>query len=156
MEAIEAVHRFLSDRGYRSVSLSRTAVGHLQTAGKINGRDARLLIDTGASVTVVDRESAERLELTTTSAAGSARGHAECGLSESTVESADLHELTLETVRLHGIEAKVLDLSSVNGQLEKAGANRIDGILGADLLEEHGAIIGYAERTLYLRAPALS
>jgi clan AA aspartic protease (TIGR02281 family) len=154
IESIDAVHRFLSDRGYCSVSLSRTAVGHLQTLGTINGRNASLLIDTGASATIVDKESAERLELTTAPTSGSARGYAECGLSETAVYSTSLDELALETVRLLGVDAKVLDLSSVNGQLEGAGADRIDGILGADLLEEYGAIIEYAERKLYIRDSA--
>lgn len=151
MESVDTVDRYLDDAGYRAVSLSRTALGHLQTKGSINGQDAVLLIDTGASATIVARESAARLELAPTPTPDTAMGHAECGLSESAVESASVEELTFGTVRLQGIEAKVVDLAPLNGQLEEAGANRIDGILGADLLEEYGAIIGYAERRLYLR-----
>lgn len=151
MESTDTMDRYLNDRGYRPVALSRTAVGHLQTVGSINGQDAWLLIDTGASATIVDRQSAARLELVPTPTPHTATGQGECGLSESAVDSASVDELALGTVRLQEVEAKVLDLSSVNGRLEEAGANRIDGILGADLLEEHGAIIRFAERRLYLR-----
>lgn len=38
--------------------------GHYRITGRINGRDVTFLIDTGASVTVIDRAEADRLGLT--------------------------------------------------------------------------------------------
>src|SRR5262249_56802571 len=55
---------FLRGAGFRRVPLSRTGVGHFQTAGQLNGRAVTVLIDTGAASTVFSLELARELSLT--------------------------------------------------------------------------------------------
>ena len=65
---------FLRARGFTVVPLSINAVGHFELVAHVNGQAARLLLDTGASHTVVATPSAERLGLRTTPAAERAGG----------------------------------------------------------------------------------
>jgi clan AA aspartic protease (TIGR02281 family) len=55
---------FLLRAGFRQVPLSRTGVGHFQTAGQLNGRTVAVRIDTGAASTVFNLALAQALGLT--------------------------------------------------------------------------------------------
>ena len=57
------LHEFLSSRGYVSLLLQKTIVGHFEAHVLVNGKKARFLIDTGASNTVVDHKSAAQYTL---------------------------------------------------------------------------------------------
>jgi hypothetical protein len=45
-----------------------------------------------------------------------------------------------------------VDLSQINEQLEQAGAEAIDGLVGADVLAATEALIEYSHPQLWLRA----
>ena len=57
------LNEFLSSRGYAPVPMRKTTVGHFEIEVQINNNEARFLIDTGASNTVVDQKSANRFSL---------------------------------------------------------------------------------------------
>lgn len=141
----------LEAEGYAAVKLARSKLGQLEVAAEINGNSARLVIDTGASKTVLDSTSAAALGVEPTrQGEDSAMG---CGLGETGVaaQPARLASLQLEQVDLGELDVSLVDMSHVNAGLAKAGAARIDGVLGADVLIEREAIIRYASQTLHLR-----
>ncbi len=137
----------LEQQGYTSLPLVRTSVGQLGVDALVNGSMAKFLVDTGASATVIDRASAQRWGLDLDECAEAAVGCMVPGGMAMT----KLDELRIASVRFIDFEVAVVDLSHVNAGLEQKGADRIDGVIGADIMDEREAVIAYAQRTLHLK-----
>ena len=122
---------------------------HLLVDAALNGRPARMLVDTGASRTVFDRERIQQFipdgvflpaEKTSTGlGTDSMEGHT------TTVETFQVGDLVLESV-----EVVVLDLAHVNSSYGLIGLDAIDGVLGSDMLVKHNAVIDYGKKELVL------
>lgn len=142
---------FLLSRGYWRVPLTRSDVGHFHTAGTLNGHPVEVLVDTGASCTVVSLSLIQALGLQTErldSEAGGAGG----ALEQFRVEGADL--------RLGGFVPRLagpvgLDFEQVNAPLRAQGSAEVDVILGVDVFDAHAAVIDYSSLSLFLRAAAV-
>ncbi len=123
---------------------------HLAVAGKIGKKKVNLIIDTGASQTVFDKnriaqfighdvfEKAESLS---------------SGLGTNTMES---HMVTIPDFKIGELEfpnekMMLLDLSHVNQSYEMMKKKPIDGVLGGDILSHYKAIIDYDKRTITFR-----
>ena len=122
---------------------------HIFTEAMINGKAARILIDTGASRTVFDagriksfllkdNHSFEKIDKLST------------GLGTNTMES---HSVVLEAFSLGetlftGYTAVVLDLEHVNQSYQMLGYPEIDGVLGGDLLHDLKATIDYRKKEI--------
>ena len=130
------------------VELDRDAVGLLCIAARINGAEAILLIDSGATHIILDRESIKRRGLR----AVEAPNDQVAGLGTFAAPTAGTArvELELGTLSLQDVELMVVDLQEVCRARLDQGACAIDGILGADLLTEHGAAIVFSEPALYI------
>jgi hypothetical protein len=142
------LHEFLSRQGYRRIPLERSGVGHFHTHGSIGDATLNVLVDTGASSTLIHRPLAERLGLSLRSHHQTGGGAGGAGLEISVVEGG---ELRLEGIspRVHALFA--MDLSHVNEALSVRGEPAVDAVLGADVLEHHAAVIDYGSASLYLR-----
>lgn len=122
---------------------------HLIISAMINDKPANLLVDTGASRTVFDKEKIlqyigehefeEHDKLSTG-----------LGTDSMPTSSASLARLTLGKIMVKDFQAILLDLSHVNASYEKMGFLMIDGVLGSDLLHKHKAEINYHKLTLKL------
>jgi predicted aspartyl protease len=122
---------------------------HLLTTILINGKNALLIIDTGASRSVFDETRiidfighsnlAEHDKLST-------------GLGTNTMTSKKvmLETLDLKGLILNNYEATLLNLHHVNESYQKIGLAPIDGILGGDILMDYNAVIDYKNATLTL------
>ncbi len=147
MKPLNPLNEFLEQLGYVSVPLRRTPVGHLELDATVNGKPARLLVDTGASATVINKTSAERWGLECHDDPGKAIG---CGFS-APAEKARLDELKLAHLEIEDVDVAVVDLSQINAGLEQAKAQPIDGIIGSKLMIDRNGIVEYATDTLHLR-----
>ena len=152
MKPLNPLNEFLEQLGYVSVPLRRTPVGHLELDATVNGQPARLLVDTGASATVINKTSAERWGLECHDDPGQAIG---CGFA-APCEMARLEELKLADLEIGDVDVAVVDLSQINTGLEQAKAEPIDGIIGSNLMIERNGIIEYASDTLHLRRDAVA
>jgi predicted aspartyl protease len=122
---------------------------HLITKGKIGRRNIRLVIDTGASQTVFDKNRI-----------GQYIGHEDfekvdtlsSGLGTNTMEShlVKIHGLRIGTVEIKNEKVVLLDLSHVNQSYEMMNMKPIDGVIGGDILKHHKAVIDYGKKTLTL------
>lgn len=121
------LNRTLTQLGYETVALRRTADNHLFLFGKVDGRRRSCLVDTGWSFTTVSTNTAARFTQTNL-----------------------IHQLTLGRVVLTNETVQVQDLR-VNGQ-----PTSYDVVLGADFLLRHHAVIDVAGRRLYLRRTELT
>lgn len=139
---------FLQSDGYRQIPLTRNAVGHFETDGKLAGRAVRVLIDTGAASTVVSLALARELSLELTP-----EGKTGGGAGGTQLEIFKLANviLTLDNAvpRPKGLYA--MDLSHVNAALALKQAQPIEVILGGDVFERQAAVIDYGTSSLFLK-----
>jgi hypothetical protein len=138
----------LQNDGYRRVPLTRTAVGHFDTPGTLNGRAIRVLIDTGAASTVVSLSLSRELGLEIVPL-----GRAGGGAGGANLEIFELRDavLLLGPVQPRPRALYAMDLTHVNQALVQKGASVVDAILGVDVFEAQGAVIDYASASLFLR-----
>jgi hypothetical protein len=141
----------LAERGYRALPLRRLATGHVAVDGVAGDTPFALIVDTGASHTIVDGERARRFRLVVTERSAEATG---VGGGMQSVGTGVLRDVTIGPLRLDSLAVSVLDLGHVNRTLRAQRAGVVDGILGADLLDRREAIFDLGAGRLYLRADA--
>jgi predicted aspartyl protease len=125
---------------------------HLFIKCIINGKTARLLVDTGASRTVFD---AERIKLFLKEEERNFEkiDKLSTGLGTNTMES---HTVALAEFRLgetifNDYPTVVLNMEHVNQSYRMLGFPEIDGVLGGDLLHELKAVIDYRRKVVKWR-----
>ena len=123
---------------------------HLLVKVKVNGKNATMLIDTGASKTVFDKGRILRLaddkEFRTLEKLSTG-----LGTTEMETQSTVLKKLQIGKLLISKFEAIVIDLSHVNLTYAKLDLAAIDGVLGSDLMVKHEAVIDYKKKLLKLR-----
>lgn len=123
---------------------------HLLAKTKINNKVARLVVDTGASRTVLDKNRIHRFvkekEFVKHEAVST-------GLGTNTMEShiAEIRKFQIGKVTLADIVFVLLDLSHVNQSYSQIGMKEIDGVLGGDILMKYKAVIDYGKRKMILK-----
>lgn len=112
-------------------------MGHFHVAATLNGRPVEVLVDTGASCTVVSASLARSL-----------------GLGLDAITQYLAAELRLDTLvpRLPGVAA--MDFEHINAAVLAQGSTAVEMILGADVLDGHAAVIDYASQALFLAKDA--
>ncbi len=143
-----SLKKLLKKKKYTSIKLKKTATNHLELDAKINGIKGKFILDTGASNSCVglDQISFFKLEAkeSETKAAGAGATDMETQQSENNV----LEIGKWKTKKSHLV---LFDLTHVNSALEQHKAEKVQGIIGADVLEKGKALIDYKKRVLYLR-----
>lgn len=122
---------------------------HLLVNIRVNEKPARLLIDTGASKTVFDKErirnflKKERFEK---------HDKLSTGLGTSNMKShlAAIENISLGKIEIRNYKTVVIDLSHVNVAYKQMKQKPIDGVLGSDILKKCRAVIDYGKKKLYL------
>ena len=123
---------------------------HLLIMAKINNKVCRLLIDTGASKTVMDLNRIKNFVKNTDFRKNE---FLSTGLGTNNMESQFtlIKKLQLGTLVIKDYEMILLDLSHVNNSYGLLGKKPIDGVLGSDLLNKYKAAIDYKSELLKLR-----
>ncbi len=120
---------------------------HLLIEVAINGKPARMLVDTGASQTVLDKTraldfigDAEVEESETLSK----------GLGTDSMESSTtvLETFSIGEMKIAEQEVVLLDLVHVNNSYEAMGEAPVDGVLGGEILRSKNAVIDYGAGTI--------
>ena len=138
----------LASQGFVRVQMERLPTGHFSIEGAAADESLDLIVDTGASHTVLDVERAARFGLTTEDRGSRATG---VGMSSQSVQSGRLANVTFGLVRFDSLRVSVLDLSPVNRVLRRMGNDPVDGIIGADVLMARRAVIDYGNLGLYFK-----
>jgi len=126
---------------------------HLHARLLVNGKTANVVIDTGASRTVFDKE---RIEKFIRPDSMTKNNHFSSGLGTNSMESfsVKLRSVRLGKMKVEQYDLHLLDLSHVNSAYESAGLKTIDGVLGSDLLHHCNAVIDYEKREMRLKYKA--
>lgn len=127
---------------------------HLILHIEILDKKFKMVLDTGASKTVLDRNTLleagiDEQKLIETSILSSGLGTNEMQSSVYTLPYLKIGEWSCKK-----FEVAVLDLSSINYAYAQIHAEPVVGVLGGDILFKYGAIINYKNRTLKLNDKA--
>ena len=141
---------FLLKHGFRRHALVRNEIGHLQLVGLLQNAPVDILVDTGAASTVVDLSYCRAKGIPTRDTGKLGGGAGGITLAIHALDGATL-SLDGQPLRSDGVYA--VDLTHVNEGLVTKGASRVQGVLGADVLAYHQAVIDYATMSLFLRHP---
>lgn len=146
--SISELYKQLSDNEYILIPMTKSLSGHLHLTGELNGVTANFILDTGANGTVIETTRQEQFKMTLTGVEdmGSGAGSVNLQVADSEGNRVQLGNLTLENFDL-----KLMSLEHVNQAFEGMGMERIDGVLGADILEQGQAVIDYSNLILYLK-----
>jgi predicted aspartyl protease len=121
---------------------------NLYVNGSINGKRAKLMVDTGSFATLLHRSFVRRMRIPTQETALSSSA---VNLKERGVRVARIRKLSVGSVDIVGGHVGVIDLEGVihGGLLD--GSPPVAGLLGAEILNRHHGIIDFGTRTLYLK-----
>jgi len=149
MDHTTTLAELLSQHGFHRHTLVRNQVGHLQLVGLLHNAPVDILLDTGAASTVVDLSYCRAKGIPTRDTGKLGRGAG--GITSAIALDGATLSLDGRPLRSDGIYA--VDLAHVNKGLVTKGASRVHGVLGADVLTYHQAVIDYATMSLFLHHP---
>jgi len=135
-------------RGFHKMPLHVSEGYSLFVNGSINGKQTKLLVDTGAVVTTLHRPLIRQLKIpyyaTSLTSSGIHR-------KEDEVDVARIRQLSVGSVNLYGKAIGVADLRWLFPENSSRESRPIAGLLGSELLKSHHGIIDFGTRTLYLK-----
>jgi predicted aspartyl protease len=138
----------LDRRGLQAMPIQVSDGFNLYVTGAINGKAARLMIDTGSFATLLHRTFVRRMRIATRETPFSSSA---VNLKERGVRVARIRKLSVGAVDIIGKEVGVVDLEGlIHGALLQ-GSPPVAGLLGAEILHRHHGIIDFGTRTLYLK-----
>jgi hypothetical protein len=142
------VDQILRDKGHVGIPMRRLKPGYLGVEIKLDGVPLFLIVDTGTVNTFLDKDRSKKLGWQWRD---TGEGRANVMHVRSTVLD---HPTPVPVVfgeyKTPPVVISAMDLSSLTGALIEWGEDRCDGVLGADVLGPHAAVIDYSSLTLYL------
>lgn len=135
----------------RAISIAPSGL-HVATWGFINGQLANVLIDTGASQTVLDKNRVHIFSLQTEFELSDQLSK---GLGTAEMESYlfNVDQFVLGDVVLDHLDVMLIDLQHVNSSYHQLGHTAIDMVLGGDILQRFDAVLDYGKMTMTLTIP---
>jgi predicted aspartyl protease len=149
-EIAAATRSMLTAQGYAAVQLT-VHRSHLRVPGAINGWPCTFIVDSGAYVTSIDRESASKARIGGARTYASARG---MGKSGGTVSVATFPGLRIGTYEIKRASAAVMNLNA--DILGRGTDSEAAGFLGAEYLGMNSAIFDFNSLTLFLKPKSKS
>jgi len=135
------------------IKLKRIDLGdegcHLFCKGRVQGIPIRILIDTGASKSVIGLEFSKRLknlkyvQVDENETSG-------IGPEKVVTQFALLRRLRLGDLRIKKLVVGIVELSHVENLYHRLGYKPFDMILGGEILYKHHAVIDYKRKSLTL------
>lgn len=124
---------------------------HIIVEVELFGQNFQMVVDTGASKTVLDKNTLLSSGIDEDKILSS--DLLSTGLGTNNMES---YTLCLDSLKIGewvktNYTVAVLDLSTINYAYEQIGLNPVIGVLGSDLLKDHQAVIDYNSMRLSLQ-----
>ncbi|MCK5781617.1 MAG: clan AA aspartic protease [Flavobacteriales bacterium] len=142
------IDTFFKKRGYHKVLLGKNEIGHYQLLVTINGVEGNFILDTGASSSCVGTKFAEKYLLEPESSDYKAAG---AGAIDMDTFQAEVDSMKIEDVEVDIEKIILFDLTQINEALDQHDSELIDGIIGAEILEQLKAVISYEEKALFIK-----
>jgi predicted aspartyl protease len=138
---------FLSGRGFTRIPMRLDSGNHLEVPAVLNGHPTRLIVDTGAAVTTLDRRMASQAGVSiggTAFVEDAGEGRVE------RLGTGDIKDLTIGDFTIPTATVGVLNVS---GEMlhSKSAEESNSGLIGAEYLAWNFAVIDVGGMALYLR-----
>jgi len=139
---------FLQETSYSSVTFKRIKTNHIQIKAEINGSKGVFIIDTGASNTCIDLENHNLFKIFPEESPEKASSATD-EISKTMISKSN--KIKIGRWIKKNISIVLFDMSFINKTLVDQGAERVNGIIGSDLLKKGKAIIDYSNNKLFLK-----
>ena len=121
---------------------------HLELDARINGVEGKFILDTGASNSCVGIDMIDYFKLDAIESDTKAAG---AGAIDMETQQSKNNCLEMAEWKTHKFHLVLFDLTHVNTALVQHNAEKVHGIIGADILQKGKAIIDYHKNFLYRR-----
>jgi len=145
-----SLKKVLRKKKYVKIKLKKIKTNHLELKAKINGVKGRFILDTGASNSCVGLDLIEHFNLISEESEIKAAG---AGATDMETQKSVNNSLKIGKWKSNKINLVLFDMSHVNTALTQHEAEKVDGIIGADVLELGKAFIDYDKKILFLKKP---
>lgn len=145
---MKRLEKILKKKKYVKIKLKKIATNHLELKANINGVKGRFILDTGASNSCVGLDAVENFKLIATESETKAAG---AGATDMETQLSENNTLKIGKWKTKNFNLVLFDLSHVNNALTNHNAKKVDGIIGADILQKGKAFIAYDKNVLYLK-----
>jgi len=139
---------FLLKQGYTKIKLHLTKTNHFEIIAKINGVKGLFILDTGASNSCVDFDTATLFKLKVEESDVKAAG---AGATDMKTQTSEKNKFTIGKWKDTKTVLVLFSLTHVNKALTAHNSKPVHGIIGADVLKKGKAIIDYEKKYLYLK-----
>ena len=143
------IQGFLKSKGFSKIPLVKSKVSHFEIKAKLNGISGKFILDTGASHSVVDEALIQKFKMKLLKKESNNAGG--LGASKFSVKHSNGNLVCFKNFTADKRKMLVMDLSHVNAALSNNGAGKVDGVIGADILNKYNAIIDYKGKAIFLK-----
>lgn len=135
-------------RGYRRVRMHESEGFNLYVDGSVNGKKARLMVDTGAFATLLHSRFVNRMNIPLRQTPYRSVG---VNLAQSRVRLATISRFAVGSMDMRTHNVGVINLAGLihGGLLD--GSPPVAGLLGSEMLQRYNAIIDFGTNSLYLK-----
>ncbi len=140
--------KLLKEKGYESIKFKFTKTNHIEIVAKINNIEGNFILDTGASSTCVGIDSIKHFHLLPEDSDVKAAG---AGATNMLTQIAQKNQIEIKGWKKKKTDLVLFDLRHVNEALLQHEAEKVHGIIGADILKKGKAIIDYKSKILFLK-----
>ena len=123
---------------------------HIILEVEILDKPFKMVLDTGASKTVLDRETLSQSGIQDEHLINTNILSSGLGTNQMKSFMFDLPTLKIGKWQCKNLQVAVLDLSSINYAYSQMNFSPVVGVLGGDILLNYGAVINYKKRSLTL------
>lgn len=134
-------------RGFNSVKLQVSPGSNLYVTGSINGSPAKMMVDTGAPVTILHHDFVRQIHVSTR---GTRIVSTAINLKDQGVRVATIQKLAFGSINIRGGRVGVSDLGGLIHAPMLNGTPPFAGLLGGEILDRDHGIIDFGTHTLYM------
>lgn len=143
-----SLKKILRKKKYVRIKLKKIVTNHLELSAKINGVKGKFILDTGASNSCVGLDLIDHFKLISEESEIKAAG---AGATDMETQKSENNRLQIDKWKTHKCNLVLFDLTHVNTALTQHKAEKVHGIIGADILQAGKAFIDYDKKVLYLK-----
>ncbi|MFV8225153.1 aspartyl protease family protein [Christiangramia aquimixticola] len=143
-----SLKKLLEGKGYHRIKMKSTKTNHFELVAKINDIEGNFILDTGASSTCVGIDAIEHFDLLSEDSDIKAAG---AGATNMLTQVSQKNRINIGSWSKKKMDLVLFDLKHVNEALVNHKAEKVQGIIGADILKKGKAVIDYKNKALYLK-----
>lgn len=145
---MSSLRKYLLQQGFERIGLKKLKTGHYKFIVTVNNISGQFILDTGASTSCIGSTEAAQFNLITEKSEVKAAG---AGAIDMETHAAKINTLIIGSLVLQECHFVLFDLVHVNQALQQAEEEKVDGIIGADILKRLRAVIDYGRNCVYFK-----